>query len=37
MPIPKMSIAPLYVYMTTPEIPVAALLGKSPTYVNTYT
>ena len=29
--------APLYVYMTTPEVPVGALLGKSPTYVNTYT
>lgn len=29
--------APLYVYMTTPEVPVGVLLGKSPTYVNTYT
>lgn len=29
--------APLYVYMTTPEVPVGALLGKTPTYVNTYT
>ena len=29
--------APLYVYMTTPDVPVGALLGKSPTYVNTYT
>lgn len=28
--------APLYVYMTTPEVPVGALLGKSSTYVSIY-
>ena len=29
--------APLYVYLTTPQVPVGVLLGKTPTYVNTYT
>ena len=26
-----------YAYLATPEVPVSALLGKTPTYVNTYT
>ena len=29
--------APLYAYITTPQVPVGTLLGKTPTYVSTYT
>ena len=29
--------APAYAYFATPEIPIGALLGKTPTYVDTYT
>lgn len=29
--------APAYAFLSTPAVPVGALLGKSPTYVNTYT
>ena len=30
-------IAPVYAYLAEPEIPVGALLGKSPAYVDAYT
>lgn len=30
-------LAPIYAYLINPEIPVGALLGKTPTYVATYT
>ena len=30
-------IAPVYAYVAKPEIPVGALLGKSPAYVDAYT
>ena len=30
-------IAPVYAYLAKPEIPVGALLGKSPAYVDAYT
>ena len=29
--------APAYAYLSMPEVPVGALLGKSPAYVDTYT
>ena len=29
--------APAYAYISTPQVPAGALLGKSPTYVNAYT
>ena len=29
--------APVYAYLATPEVPVGALLGKSPAYVDAYT
>ena len=30
-------LAPIYAYVALPEVPVAALLGKSPAYVDAYT
>ena len=30
-------LAPAYAFLSTPDVPVGALLGKSPVYVNAYT